>query len=56
MIEWIRATVLLTTVCIGVNLTLVWYVLIPNTIYGLIAYAIAHMSYFSDDGKLCKEH
>ena len=55
MIEWIRTTVLLTVVCIGVNWMLVWYITMPNTIFGLVAYAIVHMSYFSDDGKLCKE-
>ena len=55
IIEWIRTTVLLTIVLIGVNWTITWYILVPNTLFGLIAYAIAHMAYFSEDGKLCKE-
>ena len=55
MIEWIRTTVLLTIVLIGVNWMISWYILIPNTLFGLVAYAIAHMAYFSEDGKLCKE-
>lgn len=55
MVEWIRMAIMLTVVCIGVNLTAIWYLLIPNTVYGLIAYVIVHISYFSEDGKLCKE-
>lgn len=55
IIEWIRTTVLLTVVCIGVNWTIFWYVTMPNSIFGLVAYAIVHMVYFSDDGKACKE-
>ena len=55
MIEWIRATVLLSVVCIGVNWMLFWYITIPNTVFGLIVYALVHMSYFSDDGKACSE-
>jgi len=34
---------------------MVWYVTMPNTLFGLIVYAIVHMSYFSEDGKKCKE-
>ena len=55
MVEWVRMTVLLTVVIIGVNITAVWYITVPNTIYGLIAYAITHMVYFSEDGKACQE-
>ena len=55
MVEWVRYTILLTVVCIGVNVTVLWYITIPNTIYGLIAYAITHMVYFSDDGSACSD-
>ena len=55
IIEWIRTTVLLTVVCIGVNWTVIWYATMPNSIFGIVAYAIVHMVYFSEDGKLCKE-
>ena len=55
MIEWIRTTVLLSVVCIGVNWMTVWYATMPNTLFGLVTYAIVHMSYFSDEGKLCKD-
>lgn len=56
MIEWIRTTVLLTVVCIGVNWVIFWYVTIPNTLFGLITYAFVHMAYFDQDGQDCKEH
>jgi lysylphosphatidylglycerol synthetase-like protein (DUF2156 family) len=55
MIEWIRTTVLLTVICIGANLSAAWYVTMPNTIFGIIVYAIAHMAYLSDDGEACKD-
>jgi len=55
MIEWIRYTVLLTVVCIGTNISILYYIGAPNTLYGLIAYGITHIVYFSDDGKMCGE-
>lgn len=55
IIEWLRTTLLLTVSCIGINWSLGWYVTMPNTLYGIVAYAIVHMAYFSDDGKACKD-
>ena len=55
MIEWVRATFLLTVTCIGVNWVIVWYVTVPNTLYGIITYAFVHMAYFDEDGKKCAE-
>ena len=55
MIEWIRASILLTVTCIGVNIVSIWYWTILNSLYGLIGYSVAHMSYFSDEGQLCKD-
>lgn len=55
MIEWVRATFLLTVTCIGVNWVLVWYITVPNTLYGIITYAFVHMAYFDEDGKKCAE-
>ena len=55
MMEWIRTTVLLTVVCIGVKWTWVWYVTSFNTLFGIVVYAIVHMVYMSDDGKSCKD-
>ena len=55
MIEWIRTTVLLTIVCIGVNWTWIWYVTTFNSLFGIVVYAIVHMVYMSDDGKSCND-
>lgn len=55
MIEWIRTTVLLTVICIGANLSAFWYLTMPNTLFGIVVYAIVHMAYFSDDGKQCAD-
>lgn len=55
IIEWLRATFLLTVILIGVNWAIVWYVTAANTLYGIICYAFVHMVYFGDDGKLCGE-
>ena len=46
---------LLTVICIGINWSFVWYLLVPNTIYGIVAYIVAHVRYFSDDGQKCKD-
>ena len=55
MIEWIRTTVLLTVVCIGVKWMIFWYVTIPNVLYGLVAFALVHVTYFGEDGQACKD-
>ena len=50
IIEWIRATFLLTVTLIGVNWAIVWYLTTPNTLFGLVVYAYVHMVYTSEDG------
>ena len=55
IIEWIRTTILLTVVCIGVAWTNAWYATVANTLFGIVVYAIVHMVYTSDDGQSCKE-
>ena len=55
LIEWLRTTVLLTVICIGANLSLFWYITMPNTLFGIVVYAIVHMVYFSDDGVQCQD-
>ena len=55
IIEWLRATFLLTVILIGVNWAIVWYLTAANTLYVIICYAFVHMVYFRDDGKLCGE-
>ena len=55
IIEWIRTTVLLTVILIGVNWGIFWYITTINTLYGLIVYAFAHMAYFDEYGELCAD-
>jgi|EP00353_Schmidingerella_taraikaensis_P002579 hypothetical protein len=53
IIEWIRTTVLLTVILIGVNWAIFWYATSLNTLFGLIVYAFAHMAYFDEQGEMC---
>ena len=53
IVEWIRTTVLLTVILIGVNWVIFWYATTINTLFGLIVYAFAHMAYFDEYGELC---
>jgi len=55
MIEWLRATIMLTVVCIGVNLMIVWYATILNSLFGLVSYIFAISVAFSEEGKSCSE-
>lgn len=55
IIEWIRTTVLLTVICIGVKWLLFWYITVPNTLFGLVTYALVHVTYFGEDGKKCAD-
>jgi hypothetical protein len=54
IIEWVRCTILLTVVCLGVNLMQAWYILSINSIYGLIAFIYCHVVYFGDAAKGCE--
>ena len=53
IVEWIRTTLLLTIICIGVNWVIFWYISSINTLFGLIVYAFTHMAYFDEKGELC---
>ena len=55
IIEWLRATLLLTVIMIGVNWTIVWYITSINSLFGMIVYAFVHMAYFDESGELCGE-
>lgn len=37
LIEWVRCTVLLTVICLGVNIMAMWYVMALNTLYSVVA-------------------
>ena len=53
VIAWLRVTVLCVVTCLGINIMATWYLTIPTTIFGIVAYIIAIMTYFSDDGETC---
>ena len=53
LIEWVRVIVFAVCVVIGANLMLIWYVTLPNAIFGLVCYIIAHMVRLSSEGKDC---
>ena len=53
LMSWIRTALLFCVVFLGINLMQVWYMTIPVTIWGVVAYIIAIMTYFSEDGNEC---
>lgn len=54
IIEWVRCTMLLTVVCLGVNLMQTWYVLGLNSIFGLFAFIYCHVVYLGSAAKGCE--
>lgn len=54
-IEWIRYTIFLASVFIGVNLIQVFYGLILNSLFGIAVYIFAHIVRLSEDGKACSD-
>ena len=55
IIEWVRATILLTVILINVNLMKIWYVTILNMIYGFVSFLFLHAVYFSEESMACAE-
>lgn len=53
VMEWIRSTVLLTVVFIGVNLMWVWYCTAVTAIYGVGVFLYLVAVYASEDGMAC---
>ena len=53
IIEWLRTTIMLVVILIGVNWAIVWYVTGINTLLGMIVYAFVHMAYFDESGEMC---
>ena len=51
IIEWLRTTILMTTICIGVNFMWVWYITLVNSLYGLGVFIYCHIVYASARGK-----
>jgi hypothetical protein len=55
VIEWIRTTLLLTIICIGVNLMKVWYVTAISALYGIGVFIYVMAVLGSEDGMACAE-
>ena len=55
MIEWIRSTILLTIVCIGVKLMKVWYVTMVTALFGIGVFIYVMAVLGSEDGMACAE-
>ena len=53
VVEWVRATILLVVIFLGVNLMHVWYASALSSIYGLVCLVIVHMAVLSEDGTAC---
>ena len=54
LIEWIKTTLVLTVTCVGINLMWLYYPLVLNTIYGIIAVIITMITLFGEDGDACR--
>jgi hypothetical protein len=51
--EWIRSTILLVIVLVGVNLMQIWYVTAINALYGIAIFIYIMVVVGSEDGKSC---
>ena len=55
LIEWIKTTLILTVACVGINLMYLYYPLVLNQVYGVIAVIYTMITVFSDDGEACSK-
>ena len=55
LIEWVRVIVFAVCVIIGANLMIIWYITIPNAVFGIVAYIIANVARFGEDGQDCAD-
>ena len=54
LIEWIKTTLVLTVVFVGLNLMWFYYILsVIGSIWGLIAIVVTMAARFSEDGTAC---
>ncbi len=54
-VEFMRYTIFLTSIFVGVNLIQVYYALVINSLFGFAVYIFVHIVRFSEDGKHCSE-
>lgn len=50
VMEWVRTTILLVVICLGVNLMHVWYLSAFTCLYALGVFGYLHLVYLSADG------
>ena len=55
IIEWVRMTLFLVTLLLGTNLMPLWYLTSLNSVFGIAAYIVCHVTRFSGDGLICKD-
>ena len=55
LIEWIKTTLVLTVVFVGLNLMWFYYILSLNTLFGIVAIIVTMVARFSEDGQQCAE-
>ncbi len=56
LVEWFRFTIFLVAVTLGANLTVLYYLLYLNTIFGVAAYIVTHVKRYDSDGKTCANY
>ena len=55
IIEWLKTTIVLTVVFVGINLMYVYLFLILNTLFGIFVMILTISVRFSEDGEACVE-
>ena len=55
IVEWLKTTVVLTVVFVGINLVWLYLIMILNTLFGVFTMIYAVMVRFSEEGMECAE-
>ena len=55
IIEWLKTTIVLTVVFVGINLMYIYLFLILNTLFGIFVMILTISVRFSEDGEACAE-
>ena len=55
IVEWLKTTIVLTVVFVGINLMWIYLFLILNTLFGILVIIQTIWVCFSEDGEACAE-
>ena len=55
IVEWLKTTIVLTVVFVGINLMWIYVFLILNTLFGILVIIQTIWVRFSEDGEACAE-